>query len=221
MKDILTSINDILSVMGILFPGLVIVSIRSMFLTGRTPARFVILYSMAASVFYFVAFFMLMNIYIWLRDKSIEPVLDIELLVKKPGFDDIWSLLMMFVVVPVSVGVGLGMAAQKGWFRRGLQRIHLDVVHPAPTAWDWKFGAMKDELIRVTLQDGTRIKGFYSSGSFTSSDPAERDIYIQRIINIDGKNDLPRGDDRGILVAAGQIRTIEFYPCTTQESSDE
>ena len=54
-----------------------------------------------------------------------------------------------------------------------------------------------------------------------SSDPTERDIYIQRIYDInDEKNWSPRGEN-GVLIAAGEIKTIEFWPYTSQENPDE
>ena len=79
---------------------------------------------------------------------------------------------------------------------------------------------MTYQWVLVTLKDGTRFAGFCGSESFMSSDPTERDIYIQRIYDIDDENKWsPRGDN-GVLIAAGEVQTIEFWPYYSQDSQE-
>ncbi len=54
-----------------------------------------------------------------------------------------------------------------------------------------------------------------------SSDPAERDIYIQWIYDIDDNNNWSRRGENGLLIAAGEIRTVEFWPYNPQENANE
>ena len=72
---------------------------------------------------------------------------------------------------------------------------------------------MPEQWVLVTLKDGTRFGGFYGAQSFTSSSPDERDMYIQWVYDIDedGTWSVPDSEN-GLLIAAGEIRTIEFLP---------
>ena len=54
-----------------------------------------------------------------------------------------------------------------------------------------------------------------------SSDPTERDIYIQWIYDIDYKNRWSSRGENGVLIAAGEVRTIEFWPYTSKENENE
>ena len=87
-----------------------------------------------------------------------------------------------------------------------------------PTAWDWKFSSMDSQWVLVTLKDDTRFAGYCGPDSFMSSDPIERDIYVQLVYDIDDENNwIPRGDN-GVLITSGQVKTIEFWPCDLQEN---
>ena len=54
-------------------------------------------------------------------------------------------------------------------------------VQLSETSWDWKFGGINSQKqwILVTLKVGSTFAGYYGKHSFTSSDPTNRDIYIQ------------------------------------------
>ncbi|MCY4531320.1 MAG: DUF6338 family protein [Gammaproteobacteria bacterium] len=75
--------------------------------------------------------------------------------------------------------------------------------------------------LRVDTQDGTRFAGYCGSESFMSSDPTGRDIYIERIYDlIDDNVWSPRGEN-GVLITAGEVQTIEFWPNTPLENANE
>ena len=90
-----------------------------------------------------------------------------------------------------------------------------------PTAWDWKFGNMDNEWVLVTLKDGTRFAGFCGAQSFISSDPAERDIYVQWIYDIDDNHHWQSRGETGVLITSGEVKTIEFWPYKIQETTDD
>ena len=56
-----------------------------------------------------------------------------------------------------------------------------------PTAWDWKFGDTSAQWVLVTLNDDTKFAGYLGLRSFISSDPGERDIYIERIYDLSNR----------------------------------
>ena len=73
------------------------------------------------------------------------------------------------------------------------------------------------QWVLVTLKDGTRFAGFCGPESFISSDPGERDIYIQWVYDIDDENNWSLRGLHGVLIAAGEIQTVEFWPYTSEE----
>ena len=200
----LKSLDDLYLIVGFLVPGLVVLSVRSQFVTGRSPPHSEALLSyLAVSVIYYALAL---------------PFVDS---IHKSGDGKALAWFALTIVGPAALGLLLGINIQKNLFRRVLQGCRLNPVHGMPTAWDWKFGGMTDQWVLITLKDGTRFGGFCGSESFMSSDPTERDIYIQRIYDInDEKNWSPRGEN-GVLIAAGEIKTIEFWPYTSQENPDE
>ena len=58
----------------------------------------------------------------------------------------------------------------------------------------------------------------YSKGSFVSSGPTERDIYIEKVYSIDPDTETwQETGDSGILIAPGQVQTIEFWSYDTRQ----
>lgn len=178
-------------------PGLIVLFVRAQFITGRTPSRgdAALSYFTLSIVYYALAL----------------PAVNYALAVQEPGYpkDLIWFAVIF--VGPGLFGLLLGLNAQQELARRFLKWIGLNPVHVMPTAWDWKFGTMTEAWVLATLKDGTRFAGFCGTGSFISSDPSERDIYIERVYEVDEQQHWhPR--ENGVLIAAGEVRTIEFWP---------
>ena len=57
---------------------------------------------------------------------------------------------------------------------------------------------------------------FYGSQSFTASTPDERDMYIQWVYEIGDDGSWSVDVEQGVLIAAGEISTIEFWPYSPQ-----
>ena len=124
----------------------------------------------------------------------------------------IWIMYLFFflVVSPYILGFLAGIVTEKGWIRKLIQRIGLNPVHAVPTAWDY---IMKDgSYVIVTLKDGAIIYGLYSSKSFASSLPEERDLYLEAIYNRDSETGqwIMKDRTKGIWIAKDEIQTIEF-----------
>lgn len=130
-----------------------------------------------------------------------------------------WTFVIL--IGPVVLGLIAGIAVQKDAFRRLLRWVGLNPVHAVPTAWDWKWGRMASgEWVLATLKDGTQFAGFCGANSFISSDPKERDVYIQQVFEI-GENDQWIQSERAVLIAPGEVRTIEFWPAKPETKGDE
>ncbi len=185
-------------VLGFFVPGFVVLVVRSQFLTGRNTSNWDTgLSYLTVSLIYYAL------ILPFLRFD--QPTAEISL-----GQSLVWFTIVL--VAPALLGALSGIIAQKDLLRRWLRRYGLNPLHAIDTAWDWKFLGLEEQWVLVTLKDGTRFAGFCGSESFISSDPAERDIYIQAIYDV-GTDDTwtPRGEN-GVLIGANQIRTIEFWP---------
>lgn len=199
----LASLDNLYLVLGFLVPGLIVLFVRSQFVTRRSPphSEAFLSYLTVSIIYYGLAL----------------PFVDFVLSVQEPGHGKAIAWLSLILFGPALLGLLLGVNIQKNWFHRLLQRCRLNPVHAMPTAWDWKFGGMSNQWVLVTLKDGTQFAGFCGPDSFMSSDPAERDIYIQWIYDIDDNNNWsPRGEN-GVLINAGEVQTIEFWPYNSKE----
>ena len=95
-----------------------------------------------------------------------------------------------------------------GWLPR---LMRLRPISPIPTGWDWIFGRTDPCFVIVTLTDGNLIAGYFGLQSLASSDPARRDIYLERqyVIPNEGEwEEVP--DARGIYIEGSHIAFIEF-----------
>ncbi len=195
------------SIIGVLVPGMIILFVRSQFVTGRLNPPHPILSYLAVSGVYYALVLLAVNPVPYLQG---------------PGQGKRLGWFLLVFVLPVILGLLLGYDAQKQFlyrfFRWVGRRIGLNPVHGMPSAWDRKFGNMNEQWVLVTLNDGTRFGGFLGEDSFMSSDPNERDIYIQWIYDIDKNNNWSSRGDNGILIAADKIRTMEFWPYEPEET---
>ena len=193
----LKSLDAAYLALGLLVPGLVLVFVRAQFTTGRIPPPKDSLLSYLAISAVYYAFAL----------PVVEWVLQIQ-----AGYIRASAWLGLIFAGPALVGVALGLNARHEVGRRMLNKVGLRTVHVIPTAWDWKFGKATSQWAMVVLKDGTRFAGWYGDASFASSDPAERDLYIEQTYDV-GEDDVWTPKPGGsLLVAAGEIRTIEFWP---------
>ncbi len=205
--ELLKSFDNLYAAMGLLVPGLVILFVRSQFVTDRRPPQSSVLlsYLTVSLIYYAIAFPFLDHIRSMYENKD----------------EKVWAWSILIFVGPAILGLLLGINIQKNLLHRLLQWCGLNPVHAIPTAWDWKFGNMPPQWVLVTLKDDTRFVGLCGLRSFISSDPAERDIYIEQIYDIDDEDNWSWRGEKGVLIAPGEIRTIEFWPYAPQEGADE
>jgi hypothetical protein len=80
------------------------------------------------------------------------------------------------------------------WRRRGFKRAFTNFWQhdTVPTAWDWFGNARSSGYIRVLTKENKWIGGWAGPNSYISSHPEPRDIYIDRVYELD-KNGAFRG----------------------------
>lgn len=129
----------------------------------------------------------------------------------KPYFQ--WVLLLITtMIMALTIGVVIGVAKQKwivGWL---FSKLNINLIHPTQSAWDYCFFTkQKGSFVIVTLKDDSKIFGWYSECSFSSSDYEERDIYIEKEYRIDSNDqweiDL---ESDGVYIPKDNIKAIEF-----------
>jgi len=123
------------------------------------------------------------------------------------------SSILIVIVSPCLVGLMLAKLSDKNILVRILQIIGYNPINPIPTAWDYKFSKMPAKSwIIVSMKDGTVFYGKFSTRSFASSEPMERDIYIEDVYKLNDNRDwVKRERNDGILIASDQIKCIEFF----------
>ena len=207
MSTILKFPDSIYLIIGFLVPGLIIIFVRSKFVTGRQPlGSAIILSCLTVTVIYYALVF---------------PVFVLVLEIQESGYQKILAWYGLVIVGPGIVGFVLGIVAQNDSLRSFLRLLGLNLVHTIPTAWDGKFANMNELWVLVTLKNDTRFAGFCSHKSIISSDPAERDIYIQWIYDVGEDGKWKSRGENGVLIAAGEIQSIEFWPHCAEETTHE
>ncbi len=195
----LFTFENIYFALSFIVPGRIIVFFRSKFLIGRrSQSHYEALLSYITISVVYLAIAL-----------SVMKIISEQFRVSMP---EIYYLPILVILVPTILGIIIGVSTKNGWGRRIVNRIGFHPVHVMPTAWDWKFSAYKEELVLVTLKDETKIAGYISGGSFMSSDPEERDIYIEKLYELEDNDDWTNCDPKSILIMSGEIQTIEFIP---------
>ena len=199
---------DHLGAMSLLVPGIVILFVRSQLAIDRRPFRSTALwnYLPVSLVYYAIA----------------SPFVDLDRLLydEGEGYDaPVW--LALIFGGPLLLGLVLGTNVQKDLLFGLVRRLGLNPVHPIPTAWDRKFGNMGAHWVLVSLKDGTQFAGFCGKGSFMSSDPAERDIHVEQVYDLDDDDNWRYVGKKSVLVAHGEVRTMEFWPGASLEDANE
>jgi hypothetical protein len=63
----------------------------------------------------------------------------------------------------------------------------------------------------VTLADGSTVAGIYGTQSFASSDPAERDLLLQEIYDLDDNTWSKRTEQQAILIPSKEIKLVQIW----------
>lgn len=200
-------IQDLLYVSCFFVPGIIILFTRAQFITGRLQNfnENAFSYLIITLIYYGFTF----------------PFIEYALSIKDPKLIRVVLWLCIVIFLPFIFGITIGIFAQKGIFRLFIQKIGINPVHPSPTAWDWWFSRHHERWVIITLKDETKFGGYFGRNSFASSDPKERDLFIEKIYVIEDDNTWTESGNKGLLVSQQEIRTMEFLPVTSEEHINE
>jgi len=132
------------------------------------------------------------------------------LLNDSPFWQGIIWLLILFVA-PIAVALVSAYLSQKRATRWLASKLGLRSISPIPTGWDWIFGLEDPLFVLVTLKDGTKLVGFFGEDSMASSEPGQRDLYLEKAFTIPEEGPwVEVAGSRGIYIDGSQIAFIEF-----------
>lgn len=179
-------------------PGVIALYFRAQFIAGRLPSASegAISYITISLAYHALAYPIARPLY---GSSSLE------------GWLWIGWLALIFVG-PAILGILLGLNIRKGWSKKLVNRFGLNTIHPVHCAWDWRFGHCTECWVIVTLKDETKWYGYMGLNSFMSSDPAERDIYLEHVFEFAGEGQPWTARNSSVWIGHGEIQSLEFLP---------
>lgn len=188
--------------------GFILASVRSRYVLGERPraAEFifesVILSLLNQMVFLFLVFLATILCEILVPDTA--GILAWMSATRVPFFLETLAL-------PVMLGLFLDLALRRGWSEAVLRSLAMPIIHPTRRAFDFAFGDITTKrFVIVTYADGTVVYGFFGANSLTSSDPANRDIYLELLYDVVDGVWRPTMPPKSALLLLRDLRSIEF-----------
>ena len=141
------------------------------------------------------------------------------------------TVLILGFVIPVGAALGLYYRvdwrplARPGWPRWVRKPVRRGGYRNFPTAWDRAAPGAGGTFVRVRLEDGKWIGGWFSSSSFVSTYPHTRDLFIEQQYRM--KKDGTFGEavegSSGVWLAIGDADVVEWItsPFTSKEEGEE
>jgi hypothetical protein len=132
-----------------------------------------------------------------------------------------WTLFVLAFALIFVLPVAIGLIVSYGYYHRSLNSLLLKVsgafnLRPLPSmpnAWDdvfFRISQSEGVWLIVALKDGEFFGGWFGGKSFASTNPEDRDIYIEKIFQIDKSgawHDTTR--PTGILVKLDNVKHIQ------------
>lgn len=112
----------------------------------------------------------------------------------------------ILLVSPILLAYFWGLLREKGVFQNKL-------AHPISKPWDYVFKQRKQYWVLIKLKNGEFIGGKYASASFTSSYPAEEQIYLEEtwVLNKENMFERPVEKSAGIIIMSNEISYVELF----------
>lgn len=135
------------------------------------------------------------------------PILEFESSASKNDFTLLYYSFYVFVffVAPIIWVLLWKYLRTRDFFQRG-------APHPIAKPWDYVFSKRKPYWVKVILKNGTIIAGRYAENSFTSSSPAEEQIYLEEtwVLNDKGGFVRAKNNTAGVIIFSSEITHIEL-----------
>jgi len=139
------------------------------------------------------------------------------------ALDDVQIVGVAFVVfallTPWLVAQGWYLLVTSERYQTTLSRIQTKLrlrrpYDPTPSAWDFAFGKGRASWVRVRLQDGTWLGGYFGAESYASSFPNPQEIFVEEgwVINDDGTFADVKHAPNGMIIRCTNAVCVDFLP---------
>jgi len=122
------------------------------------------------------------------------------------------ALLGITLFISTIFAIFIGLLKQRRIIYAIADKLGIKLIDPTPTAWDYWFSKREASLVYIMLIDGREIRGWFGGDSFASSNPEERDIFVEKVYlkstHSEQWEDNP--ENNGIYVPKDMIKFIEF-----------
>lgn len=137
-------------------------------------------------------------------------------LIKKNIDNSTFWYLVILVICLLSTsflsGLIIGLLRKFELLRKMFANFSINIIHPVPTAWDYKFSTIgKEKWLIITLLNDKHLYGKFAYSSLASSDPVERDIYLEEVYTLNEDENWVKVDRTdGVWISTSNIKLIEF-----------
>lgn len=133
-------------------------------------------------------------------------------------------LLVLCVLIPGALALMLNLRFRRIWLA-GNARRRLRLYLPyrdVPASWDWAFTRATPVLVRIQLPDGRWIGGWFGPGSFVSTYPEPRDVYLSQQYEVDrnGAFGRPIPNTTGVWLTVPDGSIVEFLAGVTEPRAE-
>ncbi|MBU9723145.1 MULTISPECIES: DUF6338 family protein [Bacillaceae] len=121
-----------------------------------------------------------------------------------------WISIMF--VFPIVFGLISVIVHQYSLMKKFYNKLGLNPIHPTAVSWDYVFNNKKEgAYVTIHLKDNQPISGYFGSRSFASSLSSERDIFLEKIYELDEDgNWIELTPLRSIWIKGDEIKAIEY-----------
>lgn len=192
----LPTASEVANLASLLAPGLIILSIRSRFVSATIPdiKDKIVAYAVVSAAY--VA--------------ATNPLFNVSWGVPLP--DWLWRF-QQFFALPVLLGLMAAYVHQLELSYWVARKIRLRLFHHMPAAWDFAFSKiLKGTYVLVRLNDGTQVAGKMGRRSFASSAREERDLLIEEIWRVKDEGSWELVEPRRAMLLCGRdIKLVEIF----------
>jgi hypothetical protein len=126
----------------------------------------------------------------------------------------LWFGLVVFAILfllPLVAGIVFNRQSRTDRLR--WLREFLGILHPDPTAWDYKFRQGRAYWVWLTFKSGQVMAGLFGPNSFAGSFPNRQDIYVEQLLSLseDGSVVGLIENSAGAIVRMDDLERIEFF----------
>jgi len=134
----------------------------------------------------------------------------------------IYGAFWILVIFVTPFILGLCVRPVTEWAHRSSfwRKLGLRIIHPCPTGWDYAFARQQQYWLRVMLSDGRLLEGVFRESSLASSEPGERDLFLEDVYEFDEETEQFERIEKncGMLIRGDQIASITFF---SQEAENQ